>query len=139
MAYYSTDPYPAGKPLARFRAAVNKSIETRRQNLAKFRAAVKRSMAAPIKKRSSKQSMRNRRKPSLSRQLSHRSSQLSFTLGATGAFSSQNVVIEEEEEKGEEEEEEEVNNITEIWTIQILGMVLQLDALLHSFISSLSE
>ena len=138
MAYYSTDPYPAGKSLARFRAAVNKSIETRRQNLAKFRAAVKRSMAAPIKKRSSNQSMRNRRKPSLSRQLSHRPSQLSFTLGAAGAFSSQNVVIEEEEEKGEEEEEE-VNNITEIWTIQILGMILQLDALLHSFISSLSE
>ena len=122
--YYSTNPYPAGKPLARFRAAVNKSIETRRQNLAKFRAAVKRSLAAPIKKRSSNQSLRNRRKSSLSSQLSHRPSLLSISLGAAGAFSSLNFVM-EEEEKGEEE----VNIITKIWTIQTLCMMLQLDAL----------
>ena len=105
--------------MARFRAAVNKSIEARRQNLAKFRAAVKRSMAAPIKQRNANQSLRNRRKPSLSRRLSRGSSQLSLTLSAAGAFSLQNVVIKEEEE-GEEDLRLEVNSfffiIAEIWT-----------------------
>lgn len=80
--------------------------------------------------------MRKRRKPSLSSQLSRRSSQLSFALGVAGAFSSQNIIIEEEEEEGEgtEKEEEEVNSIIkpEIWTIQTVGTMFRLDALLHS-------
>ena len=93
--------HDADLPLARFRAAVNKSMEARRQILTKFQAAVKESMAAArLKRRNSRRSIRrqenrgsrhsaSRRPPSLARQFSHRSSQLSITLPATDVFSSQ--------------------------------------------------
>ena len=74
-------------------------------------------MAAPIKQRNSNQSLRNRRKPSLSRKLSRSSSQLSFALAAASAFSSQNVVIKEKEEEEEEEEKEEGEEVTMIFEI----------------------